>query len=113
MKSKMFSIITILTMASALLLPAAAQINPDRRVLKMKPVQLDCANPGGHQDVAKTPFVTNNTGKTIKKGTRITWTASDGDKGQMILDSDLAAGARVEMRGHPGQNYSCQAWSIQ
>ena len=113
MKSKLFSILMILAAAAALLLPASAQISPDRRVLKMRPVQLDCANPGGHQDVAKTPMVTNNTGKPIKKGTRLTWTASDGDKGQMILDSDLATGARVEMRGHPGQNYTCQAWSIQ
>ena len=113
MKSKMFSIITVLTVASAMLLTAAAQnINPDRRVIRATPVKLDCANPGGHQDVAKTPMVTNNTKQTIKKGTRISWTSSDGDKGQMVLDSDLAAGASVEMRGHPGQNYSCEAWSI-
>lgn len=113
MRNKMFSIISIVSIASILLLTAAAQeIKPDRRVLHANPVKLDCANPGGHQDVAKTPMVTNNTKQTINKGTRITWTSSDGDKGQMILESDLAAGASVEMRGHPGQNYTCQAWSI-
>ena len=113
MKNRFFLIASALTIASLMLLTAAAQnINPDRRVLRANPVKLDCANPGGHQDVAKTPMVTNNTKQTIKKGTRISWTASDGDKGQMVLDSDLGAGASVEMRGHPGQNYSCQAWSI-
>ena len=113
MRTKMFSIISIVSIASVLLLTAAAQdIKPDRRVLRAIPVKLDCANPGGHQDVAKTPVITNNTKQTIKKGTRISWTSSDGDKGQMVLDSDLAAGANVEMRGHPGQNYTCQAWSI-
>jgi len=113
MKNRIFLIVSALTLASAMLLTAAAQtINPDRRVLRATQVKLDCANPGGHQDVAKTPMVTNNTKQTIKKGTRISWTSSDGDKGQMILDSDLAAGASVEMRGHPGQNYTCQAWSI-
>lgn len=113
MKSKLFPIISAVAVASALLLTAVAQnITPDRRVLRANPIKLDCANPGGHQDVAKTPMVTNNTKQTIKKGTRISWTSSDGDKGQMVLDGDLAAGASVEMRGHPGQNYSCQAWSI-
>jgi hypothetical protein len=112
MKSKLFSILMILAAASALLLSASAQINPDKRVLKMRPVQLDCANPGGHQDVAKTPVVTNNTGATIQKGARLSWASSDGDKGQLVLDRDLAAGASIEFRGHPGQNYSCQAWYI-
>src|SRR5436189_42713 len=108
MRNKMFSLITIVTIASAMLLTTAAQeIKPDRRVLRANPVKLDCANPGGHQDVAKTPMVTNNTKQNIKKGTRITWSSSDGDKGQMILDTDLEAGASVEMRGHPGQNYTC------
>ena len=112
MKNRLFSTLSVLAIASALLLTAAAQINPDGRVLKIKQVKIDCANPGGQQDVAKTPFVTNNTSQAIKKGTRLVWASSDGDKGQMILTSDLAPGARVEMRGHPGQNYSCEAWYV-
>jgi hypothetical protein len=113
MKNRLFSIISVLTIAAALLLTATAQnTNLDDRLLRLKTVKLPCANPGGHQDVAKTPYISNNTGQTLKKGTRLSWTASDGDKGQMILNSDLAAGASVAMRGHPGQNYTCQAWTI-
>jgi len=61
----------------------------------------------------KEPTITNTTNKTIKKGAKVNWSASDGDKGIVTLDKDMPPNGRVIVFGSPGQSYSCQAWTRQ
>lgn len=118
---KLFIAINTIVIAAALSLSLAAQTKNERQIAKpdadkmrvAQKVSLGCKNPGSHQDVAKTPSVTNSTGKLIKKGAKINWSASDGDKGVLTLDKDLAAGGSVQVLGTAGQNYTCQAWTMQ
>lgn len=70
-------------------------------------VALGCANPGSHQDVGKTPVITNTTGAPLKAGMNLQWSSSDGDKGSIKLAADLAPGASVKGLGTAGQAYSC------
>jgi hypothetical protein len=78
-------------------------------MLLATPVALQCSNPGSHQDVSKTPSLTNNTGAAIPKGHVISWKASDGDHGSIKLESDLAPGASLTVMGQPNNGYSCSA----
>ena len=71
-------------------------------------VSLACKNPGSHQDVSKDPTITNTTGKTIKKGAKVSWSASDNDKGTITSDKDMAPNGNITAIGNPGQNYTCQ-----
>jgi hypothetical protein len=75
-----------------------------------KRVNLQCKNGGSQQDVAKDPDIINNTGKAIPVGTKLYWTASDGDKGTLVLETALAPNGKVRISGTPGQVYTCKAW---
>ena len=75
-----------------------------------KRVYLQCRNYGGQQDVSKNPDIINNTGKTVPTGTKLYWTASDGDKGTLMLQAPLAPNAKVGVIGTAGQSYTCRAW---
>ena len=75
-----------------------------------KRVYLQCRNYGGQQDVSKNPDIINNTTKTVPAGTKLYWTASDGDKGTLVLDSALAPNGKVGVLGQAGQSYTCRAW---
>ncbi len=74
-----------------------------------KQIALPCANPGSHQDVAKTPTITNDSVATIPKGKVIEWTASDGDSGKLTLEKDLPKRGTVQVSGQAGQSYTCTA----
>jgi hypothetical protein len=118
MNRSMISTINALVITSLLALSAAAkpQGRPDASKPKLTvgtKVTLACKNPGSHQDVAKTPSVTNTTGAAIAKGKKIYWSASDGDKGTLTLDQNLAPNASVKVMGSAGNGYSCQAWMLQ
>lgn len=79
---------------------------------RMRLVILECKNPGTHQDIAKTPDIKNTTTKTMPKGHKINWAASDGDKGVITLDKDLPAGQVVQgVSNKPAipQSYTCTA----
>lgn len=74
-----------------------------------KKVKIKCRNPGSHQDVAKTPEITNNTRKFIPGSVKIFWTASDGDKGFVM--GPLGAGQSKSGLGDAaGNNYTCEAF---
>ena len=119
MKIKTMALATILMLGSvitgvALVLPNAAPAtnagNDNRAIMKsVGTIQLQCDNGGGQQDVAKTPFVTNSTGKTLPKGRKLYWQSSDGDKGVIQLDKALKPGEIAIGRGRPGQSYQCTA----
>ena len=117
---KMFVIINAVVVTAMLSLSLMANPQNNQRISPKPPVltvgqkvMLACKNPGSHQDVSKDPTITNTTSKTIKKGAKVNWTASDGDKGVITLDKDMAPNATVTVLGNPGQNYSCQAWTLQ
>jgi hypothetical protein len=72
------------------------------------PVAIACKNPGSSQDVAKTPWLTNNTAAKIPAGKTVFFKASDGDSGSQKLAADLLPGASVKMMGaKAGQVYTC------
>ncbi len=48
---------------------------------------VECTNPGGSQDVGKTPTLKNTTGATMKKDFLVTWSSSDGDHSQIRLEA--------------------------
>lgn len=72
--------------------PIKKRPSPGPKIQQSLFVKLECKNPGSHQDVAKTPWVKNTTAKTMPKGHKINWKASDGDKGVITLTKDLPAG---------------------
>ena len=117
MKIKAMVLATVLMLGSvitvaALVLPNAADstgmVNNNSRI-RVRMAALQCTNDGSQQDVAKTPFITNSTSKTLPKGHKIYWKSSDGDSGVIQLDAALAPGKTVEGLGHPGQSYTCTA----
>lgn len=117
---KMFVIINAVVVTGVLSLSLMA--NPQNNNVRVNPkpvltvgqkVMLPCKNPGSHQDVSKNPTITNTTGKTIKKGAKVNWTASDNDKGVITLDKDMAPNGTITALGNAGQNYTCQAWTLQ
>jgi hypothetical protein len=74
-------------------------------------VAIACKNPGSSQDVAKTPYLVNNTAGTLKKGQVVTWQASDGDKGSVTLAADLLPGAQLKVQGSKAGNaYTCSGF---
>lgn len=70
-------------------------------------VSLACRNPGSHQDVAKTPIITNTTSHAISATSKIYWNASDGDHG--LIYGPLAVNESKSGLGSAGNNYSCTA----
>jgi hypothetical protein len=119
MKIKTMVLATVLVLGSvitglAVVLPgsanAASMGNDNRDAIRtVGTIQLQCDNGGGQQDVAKTPFVTNTTGKTLPKGKKLFWHSTDGDKGVIQLEKALKPGETAIGHGHPGQNYQCTA----
>lgn len=73
-------------------------------------VYLNCQNPGTHQDVAKTPIITNNTQSNIAASKKIFWNATDGDSGYIM--GPLAVGASKQALGNAGNAYQCTAYYI-
>lgn len=71
-------------------------------------VSLTCANPGTHQDVAKTPRITNSTSHAISATTKVYWTASDGDHG--FVQGPFAINETKSGLGSAGNGYTCQAY---
>lgn len=92
---------------SAAARPVASKIKMAQKVM------LGCENPGTHQDVAKLPTVTNTTGQTLRRGTKLNWWASDGDRGVITLQNDLAPNSSITALGTAEQGYTCQAWTLQ
>lgn len=89
---------------------AEAQISVIPNLTLGTSVAVGCANSGGSQDVAKTPYLKNDTGKTIPAGKTVFWKASDGDSGSIKLAADLPAGGSIKLQGKkPGNVYSCSA----
>ena len=74
-------------------------------------IALQCTNPGGQQDVSKTPNIKNSTPKKIPAGKTLYWESSDGDSGTLVLTTALAPGDKVGVTGKPGQSYTCIAWT--
>jgi hypothetical protein len=74
-------------------------------------IMLGCQNPGSHQDVAKTPTITNSTSQALAAGKKVYWSASDGDKGTISLSAALQPNKTVQAMGTAGNGYSCQAWT--
>lgn len=73
-------------------------------------IALACNSPGTHQDVAKTPRITNTTEYLLPGSHNISWTSDDGDGGIIELQQPLAPGKTVDAAGKkPGQTYSCFA----
>jgi len=77
-------------------------------------INLECRNPSTSQDIAKTPIIRNTTENWLAKGTKILWTASDGDQGTIILQNSLEPGGHGEVQGvgKPGQVYTCTAKAV-
>ena len=71
--------------------------------------QLECRNPGSHQDVAKTPIIKNTSGKTIPAGEKMSWSSSDGDYRQIDVQQNLAPDMEIQGLGSAGNSYSCAA----
>jgi hypothetical protein len=121
MKIKAIALATILTLGSALSVMALVrpQTGPTSKSAqgpistRPRPVRpmltLQCKNPGSHQDVGKTPNITNTTNQTLAKGRDIYWKSSDGDKGVIELDAPLAPGQSISGLGAAGQSYNCTA----
>lgn len=96
--------------SQALAEPGRTSPPPSPVVLKLgTKVSLACANPGSHQDVSKTPTITNTSGATLRSGMTISWRSSDGDQGTTTLGADVAVGGEVHVLGKPGNAYSCTA----
>ncbi|MEP7342732.1 MAG: hypothetical protein ABI977_33695 [Acidobacteriota bacterium] len=118
---KMFVIMNAVVVTATLSLSLMANPQNNNQRISPKPpvltvgqkVMLPCKNPGSHQDVSKNPTITNTTGKTIKKGAKVNWSASDSDKGVITLDKDMAPNGTITALGNAGQSYSCQAWTLQ
>jgi len=72
-------------------------------------IAISCSNPGSHQDVSKQPILKNTAGATIKKGTLLTWKATDGDSGSVKLEADLPPNGTVTAMGSAGNGYQCTA----
>lgn len=77
---------------------------------------LECRNPHSHQDIGKTPIIRNSTDRWLPKGTQILWTASDGDKGTIVLTKALSPHAQddneVQGVGETGKIYTCKAQAV-
>lgn len=73
-------------------------------------ISLGCKNPGTQQDVAKTPVIINTTDQMIGAGVTLYWSATDGDKGALTLQSSLTPKASAKAAGAAGNSYSCTAW---
>ena len=71
-------------------------------------IYISCSNPGTHQDVAKTPILTNTSNQNIGQSTKIFWQSSDNDSG--FVYGPLAKGASKSALGQPGNGYTCQAY---
>lgn len=122
MKSKFFMLLALamMTLTLAFVASAADQkkkgnetqppVMQPANPTVMKVVNLTCKNPGSHQDVSKNPDIINSTRASIPAGTKISWKATDGDKGTITLSQALAPGAKVGVMGTPGNGYSCTAW---
>jgi hypothetical protein len=88
---------------------SAQTLSPATAITFVPQVAIECANPGSHQDVAKTPILKNTTGSVIPKGKILRWRSTDGDYGSVQLQSDLAPGAVVRGLGDAGNGYQCTA----
>lgn len=78
--------------------------------IKYRKVFLTCSNPGSHQDVAKTPIITNSTRHPISATTKVYWTATDGDKG--FLNGPFDVNQSRTALGAPGNAYQCSAFYL-
>lgn len=73
-------------------------------------VPLTCENPGTHQDVSKTPIITNTTGKYIGADVKVYWKATDGDKG--YVQGPFAINEKKLASGRAGNGYQCEAYYL-
>lgn len=73
-------------------------------------IPLGCKNPGWRQGNSKTPLISNTTGRPIPMGATLYWAASDGDKGTLRLQNELAPNSSLRAVVAAGKGYSCQAW---
>ncbi len=71
-------------------------------------VSLGCRNPGSHQDVAKTPIITNTTNHSLSSTIKVYWNATDGDKG--YVQGPFAINESKQGLGQPGNGYQCSAY---
>ena len=98
------------TLALALFAPEAPAAAKERIALNLgTAVAIQCQNPGSSQDVEKTPVIKNTTGVAIPKGHTVRWSTNGGEKGQFVLDADLAPNATVLGHGGAGNGYQCSA----
>jgi len=108
------AIVTAAALSCSMLAQGNPRIAPKLPLLTVgRKIMLSCMNPVSHQAVGKDPTIANTTGKMLKKGANINWSASDGDEGVITLDKDLAPNGTVTALGNPGQSYTCQAWTFQ
>jgi len=94
------AIVITATLSFSMLAQNNRQVVPRPTVLTVgQKVTLGCKNPGSHQDVSKDPTITNTSGKTIKKGSKIRWT--------VLSDIPTPVSATVMRQSRPG---SIAAW---
>lgn len=107
MKSRLFTPVSLMLItgvfAPIYLMPTEVYAKPPG-----VKVTLTCKNPGSHQDVAKTPIISNPNGPAVPSWKTIYWNSSDNDGGQ--VQGPLAQGTQVQGLGKPGQNYTCTAY---
>ena len=87
----------------------AAQAAFRQQLPLQTPSELSCQDPGTPQEGGKTLVITNTSDTPLAKGLRITWSASDGDTGQVVLSQELPSGKTIQVKGRPGSRYTCQA----
>lgn len=73
-------------------------------------VNLQCRNPGTHQDVAKTPKITNTSGHALSADIKVYWSASDGDNG-FVMGPFQINQSKLGL-GEAGNAYSCEAYYL-
>jgi hypothetical protein len=103
-----FSLTGICALGGLISQPTSAEAAQGKTVK----VALKCENPGSHQDVAKTPIITNSTRTTLPKGRVLYWQTNKGEKGQVQLVNDLKPLNSVSGLGGPGQVYTCTAYYL-
>jgi hypothetical protein len=87
----------------------AAQVNNTNTSTMSRAVALGCS--AGHGDVAQTITITNSTGASIAKGTKISWSLNS-SKGSQTLDKALGAGKTISDLAPPGNGGVCKAWYL-
>jgi len=100
------SVLSVLALSTSFAQAGQGTILTNPHLPLGKTVSLACN--AGHGDVAQTVRVTNTTGQVIKAGTKLYWNLN-GQKGVIVLQSNLGAGQIVTDLAAPGNGGPCTA----